>query len=1689
MLGLCSAFPARAALLLAAALFVGDSLGQTPTVEQKERLAERDRFWKEAQRLRGQGKLAESIEAAEKVLALERRLMGSDHPEVAATLEFVGEVQVLREDFGAARKAYQEALVVYEKHHGSRNWRTTEPRLKVAHVERLASLSREQRQRLDQVGRLGVQGQQLLTRGRYEEALPVVREVLEARTALLGKDHPETLLALNNLAVVYMGLRDHVRAEVLLARGLAIRRRVYGDQDPTVAQTLGNLGMAHLERGDPDRAEPLLRQAVDVLRETKGEAAPEYATAIGNLGELHRRRDEQAKAAPLLIKAAGIFKAAGRSHRAAYASAVNNVALLGMAQGDLTSAEQLFHEALENLEAAVGTKHPNYRSTLASLAELYERYAQKQEQEENWKLARKAREQVVTIRAEVHGRLHWRTAEAREALAHLERLARLDRDQRRQFAAAEKRLAEARQRGAGGRADALDAVAELEKLAASLFGKESATHARAAHRLGALCLDQGDLKRAEALLRQALELYEKILGEKHPRHAEALDDLVALYRRTAEGAKPGDGEWRRALREAAALLARRYGEKDWRVAEVKENLIELEAKVRLDADQSQRLTEANRLLLEALRLLGQGKPAEALARAERAAAIREELYKGVPVLQANTLSLLGNFCLEAGFPDRAEPLLRRCLARRQEIWGEAHPDGVRTLTQLAVCRGRQGDHREAEELLRKALRLAGRVWGESDPQYAQTLLQLGGFYQEQMAFAEAGAALHQAVALLERAPGRKGAEYATALRLLAGTYAGRGAPEQAAELLSRALDLPGPLDPEDPRHNATLRWHLLHDLGLAQIALADPVRAEPLLSEALALATKLWGEQAPRFAASLVALSQVERLRGRYDRALDRLRRAQGITEAQGKVEERAVLRNNLGDVYHHQGDYAQAERAMREAVRLRETSGTDRLPSQAVTLNNLGQLYNDMGDYAEAVRVLRKAAEVWKKAVGEEHPYYANMLNNLGMACANQGEAAEGRRYLERAKEIRAEVLGTAHRDYVQSLANLGVAHYRAGEHVRAEALYQEALAFQERVLSRTHPDTVRTRHNLGTLCIALRRFSEAERYLQEAVDEWKQSLGERHPNYAYALNRLGRLEQARGEPAKAALHYRRALDAIRPLLEQTFSVQSERQQLLTAEQFRFLLHDYLAATGNADAAAAYELVLAWKGIVFARQRWLRLARGASDPVLSALLRELEHVSSELVARTFRPPAPDRQAAWREELDRLARRREKLERDLLERSPEYRGQQQNLCRTAEDLRTRLPRGAALVDFVEYTPPTAEEPRLTAFVIHPDRPGVQRIDLGAVQALADLADRWRRSYGSGRRPSAGQPDPGVQLRRRVWEPLEPWLRGVKTVLLSPDGALARFPFGALPGTRPETYLIEDVAVAVLPVPQLLPEVLAPLKGDAAPLLLVGDVNFGTRPADATPAGRVPGLPTFAVLPGTKDEVKTIEGVFASRHPGALVGLLTGAEATKAAFLREAPRHRFLHLATHGFFAAESARPAGAGQRGADLDLPTGQVVGWHPGLLSALAFAGANQPPAEGAPDGILTALEVAETDLRGVGLVVLSACETGLGKSARGESMLGLQRAFQVAGARSVVASLWQVPDLATAELMKRFYQNLRPAEPLGKLEALRQAQLWMLREGSRSDPVRRSFEREAKTDFSEKGAPLSPYCWAGFVLSGDWR
>jgi CHAT domain-containing protein len=614
-------------------------------------------------------------------------------------------------------------------------------------------------------------------------------------------------------------------------------------------------------------------------------------------------------------------------------------------------------------------------------------------------------------------------------------------------------------------------------------------------------------------------------------------------------------------------------------------------------------------------------------------------------------------------------------------------------------------------------------------------------------------------------------------------------------------------------------------------------------------------------------------------------------------------------------------------------------------------------------------------------------------------------------------------------------------------------------------------------------------------------------HPNRVDLLSIAGVGLEERQDSTEARKLIAESVQEASHSLEARLIGLSEQQQIEAVHRFRQVLDRYLwFALRHPEAAGdAYSAMLNWKGFTLVRQR--RIRELAADAKLASGFRELEIVANRLAVLSRVSPQDCRERELQQaKLAQLSRYRDDVIGDLQQKSVQLDEALKPICR--EEVLRALPRNTVLVDYLETLPDFehtriafGSTPTLLAFVVRRDEP-VQLVDLGPVAPIRQAIDQWRDAV-TRRAPETLVA--GVTLRSLIWEPLLPSIENAETVLVSSDGDLGRLPFGALPGRETGTYLLEDHRLAYLPVPQLLPTLLSrgERKSATKALLLVGGVDYDALPEDSVLAAEKPaweldraprGELTFPYLSGTLREVGGIQLSFQQTYrvqPG-LIELLTGTSATKRRFRELAPQCAMVHVATHGFFAdpqypsafSEGALRAAAGERLGQnqSDERDGQVQGFSPYLLSGLAFAGANQPPRADIDDGILTAEEIAHLPLERTDMVVLSACETGLGQVAGGEGLLGLQRAFQISGARTTVASLWRVHDAITEKLMHRFYSNLWEKK-MSRLDALREAQLYLLKH---PDEVRGADPEDAP---EEEERELALKYWAAFTLSGDWR
>jgi CHAT domain-containing protein/tetratricopeptide (TPR) repeat protein len=1160
---------------------------------------------------------------------------------------------------------------------------------------------------------------------------------------------------------------------------------------------------------------------------------------------------------------------------------------------------------------------------------------------------------------------------------------------------------------------------------------------------------KGEQAAAIAAWQKKLAIEREVFGSLHAEVAASLQQLGwwHVQRKEYDAARP-------ACREVLAIRTKLYGAKDWRVTDARLDLEDLELDARLDAASRQRLREALNLDRQVYRLRQQGRSREAL------------------------------------------PLARQTVEMRREIQGENHPDYATTLNNLALLYRDMGDYPKALPVAEQARDICKKALGEDHPHYAQSLNTL---------------------ALLHHDMG----DCAQALPLF----------EQARDIRKKALG-------QDHPHYA----QSLNNLAMLHQDMGDYAKALPLFEEARDIYKKAWSEAHPNYATSLNNLAMLHQDMGDYAKALPLLAQARDIRKkALGEDHPHyAQSVNNLAMLYQVMGDYAKALPLAEQACDIYKKALGEDHPDYATSLNNLAMLYQAMGDYAKALPLFEQARDIYKKALGEDHPHYATSLSHLAGLYKDMGDYAKALPLFEQARDIYKKALGEDHPRYGRNLNRLAMLHQDMGDYAQALPLAEQARDIHKKALGEDHPHYATSLDHLAMLYQDMGDYAKALPLLAQVRDIHKNALGEDHPHYAQSLLNLAWVYDQSGHPDEAAPLWQQGLAIDRRFLDHTLTAQSDRQRLDLLNRINRCQHFYLSCVAPKTAAPApqlYEHVLAWKGALAARAAEEHVAH--DRPRLRPLVEDLQMARAGL-ARLARltPATPAQRDDWLKRFDELEQRKEKLERDLAEQSEEFRRFRELHKAGAAAVAGALAADTALVDFLAYvhiTPtPGAKKPchvesRLLAFVVVRGRDPVC-VPLGPAAAIPDRVEAWRRAVLRGDSPDAA----GVQLAHLVWRPLRKYLGDARTVLIAPDGPLSRLPFGALPGDRPGAFLLEEVAIAYLTSGRQLLEVAADRDRPAGSgLLAVGGLDYGPRP-DHSPAVAVAGGPRglerdpganphlflqtayWKPLPGTRLEAERIARTYRQAlGPKAESRLLSGGDADAARLKRELtpeadrPRWRYLHLATHAFFQPAAAQASGA--REPDEDLLFGRAwqkrtYGRNPFLASGLVLAGANRAPA----GGTLTAEEVRVLDLRGCELAVLSACDTGLGKLELegSEGVLGLQLAFQMAGARTLVASLWSVDDAATSVLMEEFYANLWQ-KGLPKLEALRQAQLTVLRHPGRVDQRRQELhkllvergvpeEELAARGIHKAAVPLPgggaaaprrspPAWWAAFVLSGD--
>jgi CHAT domain-containing protein len=792
-----------------------------------------------------------------------------------------------------------------------------------------------------------------------------------------------------------------------------------------------------------------------------------------------------------------------------------------------------------------------------------------------------------------------------------------------------------------------------------------------------------------------------------------------------------------------------------------------------------------------------------------------------------------------------------------------------------------------------------------------------------------------------------------------------------------------------------------------------------------------------------------------------------------------AVTLALLAGNYRNTGDYASAEPLQLRQLKIAEkTQGPDH-PEVATVLTGMVADEMDKNDYLKVEELALRAIGIFEKAQRAETSFQVAWLSNvLGSMHYERGDHGRAEQYYQRARVIQEKMFGPEHFHLSDSFSLLGRVAYDTGDYAKAKGLYQRALTLWEKALGPDHLSATGYRNDLAAVYITTGDYEKAEALYLQSLSAHEQKGAMSKLEVQETLYGLARLHAAKRRASEALEFQTRASEIEERYVALNLTIGSERarraflDKLSLRSSRTISLHTDLAPNDPAARDLAVTMILRRKGrvqdalsesIAALRQRF-----GAED---QQLLDQLSDTTSRLANLVLNGPQKATPAEYQEQIKSLEEQKDKLEAEISRRSAGY--YERALPVTLGAIRSSIPPGAALIEFAVYRPFDPKkpdnkgafgEPRYVAYLIR--REGeVQWKELGEAKAVDAEIDRWRRALRDPARKDVRQLAQAVD--EKVMRSVRALAGDVTRLLISPDGALNLIPFAALvdEGGR---YLVERYSLTYLTSGRDLLRMQTKRESKSNPVV-VADPAFGEPPVIASRVGAGPGADEsgrvrldysqvfFGPLPGVGAEVRALKGLL----PQAT--FLTREQATKAALKRvRAPS--ILHIATHGFFLQNDPRVTDRITQTKDTrQLSKLATNVENPLLRSGLALAGANQS-VSGDDTGVLTALEMAHLNLWGTKLVVLSACDTGIGEVKNGEGVYGLRRALVLAGTESQMVSLWPVSDSRTRDLMIGYYQMLLQNE--GRAEALRQVQLRML----------------------SRKANSHPYYWASFILTGEW-
>ncbi|HEX4878153.1 MAG TPA: tetratricopeptide repeat protein [Chitinophagaceae bacterium] len=1423
---------------------------------------------------------------------------------------------------------------------------------------------------------------------------------------------------LNDSLDYYSNQKEYEKAISFGEKALSAAKKEFGSKHDNYGRTLKSVSIVYRQAGKLEMAARKAEDAASFYKENSGNTSIAYAAVLNQLGLIYNALKDTAKAGKNYRQALAILRMPGNKDNL-LESVLYNIAGLYMDNEQYATALPLLEEMIKMQEEIYGQESSDYMDGLTMLANASKGSGKISDALASRKLKAALSKKLfgdstVKYAAELNqiAMLYEKindTINTENYYRQAIEILRNNRPIQKILIDVIENLADFYEK-MNRFDDAIVYSRENYGYIEILEGGSSEHLASNCNRQARLYEQLSQYAMAEPLYIQALEIRKKIFGENHPDYAQSLNNLAVLYSKTGKYEKV----------EPLYLKAKEIWKKT--------------------------LGEKSKDYLICLNNLG-------------------SLY--------NTF---GQF-------NKAESYYIQSKELRKIVFGENSPEYATSLNNLAYLYDNMGNYTKAEPLFIEAISIRKKVQGSEHPDYATCLNNLGSLYNSMGKYKKAEGCFTEAMKIIRKVYGNNHFNYSNCLNNLALLNSDMGDYKKSLVLFMEALEIRKRVLGENHPDYAIS----LNNLASAYKNIGQYEKAEQLYLDAGEIIRKTMGENHPHYATNLSTLANLYKETGRYEKAEAlhiKVNEIRKIVLGENHPDYVTGL-NNLGVLYSKTGKYEKAELLYLQAKEIRKNILGETHPAYATSLNNLANLYMSMGQYGKAEQLFVQAKEIRKNVLGESHPDYAFSLNNLAVLYRETGRFSRAETLYKEANEIIKKVLGSYHADYALGLNNLAALYQAKGEYDKAEAPYLEAIDIRKKMLGENHPDYALSLNNLAYLYSSTGKYEKAERLYQSAITILKKTFGPFNTDYALSLNNLILLFMKKREYDKAEKYFieynlieiKNMFSVFDNLSENEKGNYLENKMILNDENNSFL-YNY-KKQNPVLSQTNYDLQLLLKSLSLASTKnAMDAVRNSSDTTVQILFDKWK-TNKAVLAKQYSLPVIQRM----DDLKNLEEQTENQEKELTRKSAEFKNQQQSLEIKTQNVRGRLKEDEIALEFVRFellNKEWTDSVIYAAYILTPkdsipvfvplfEEKQLQKLFDSAGTTANAMVSKFYRGLDLGNTGTAASL--GKDLYNLVWAPLEPYLKGIKTISYSPAGKLYSIAFHALP-VDSNTLLMDKYQlnqytstrqIALRKTEQATNAIQSiTLFGDAAFTLDSTAIAKSKKDNIAitniyTPQNRGNRGSSWADLPGTAEEVKKIKQLFEqNRISTKTFTQNTASEENLKALTGHSPQ--ILHIATHGFFLPEPDKKTKDNISGNGNSYSLADDPLMRSGLiLSGGNYAWSGKTPIEGVEDGIATAYEISQLNLSNTELVVLSACETALGDVKGSEGVFGLQRAFKMAGVKKMIVSLWQVPDKETAELMTTFYNY------------------WL-----KGKTVEQAFT-QAQAEMRKK---YSPYYWAAFVL-----